>query len=1015
MSNYTVPSKSSALCHTKGAVYMNEIGQHFQRICELLGKQAQDIVTEPLFWIMVFLLVCCMVLTYSGVSQSRLSNSLVNTVRQLGAFFIDTFNSIVQACKSLFGFLEVLRVLFFGHIGQSTLYVLNNYAIVLLSMASFLTTMQGMFSLISWTGILVSFGVQSMELIATMGIVLCCVPPKVRSKEMVTYTYCSSDTVKKCEHKGNGRLSEKEVEKLDSLLKETQPSKNHFWWGTLRRIAFPVVLLFAYLASVFFSYCYIFDAIVMPEIAYDDYMESIDLVMENAETFDQELTAYRSALVQGLTRLNSDVSRSLAAGDFSVLEARLQTARDSYAAAEQAVNSAWEAVAQTEPGTPAYDTAYGIYTNALTQRDNLRDQLNSLEEQQGTSDYALFQAIQRLSDYYADPLYLSRGAEEGGSLTEAMVNSVNRDFTAVLARAYDLNDPLVTGVSEDALRTAFSNLTSLSRYYAEHGTSGLDLSGEDSIEALMARRSEILDEYNSLKNPLSNGNAANADAKSDDAQSTDDEETQQRETARDYLNGETGKLLIAAMQALESIPQFPTVGLLWHGEDESVRIMPQEPALSVYLSQFNQKYRASNGQLSLQERAISKLLWSPNRTTAVFSLVLALALDGMIIILCFIRERRYYANNVRSLRQMAAMLFVISATEEERKVSEQGRRIILAGTVLGCLIYLIYFKLFPNVGESSAIVAFVLIVCGIMLMALLASLRNTLQEGKPAADTNGKKDPAPAEKATDTDGREGSTPTEKATGTDGKEGPTPAKKDSDADGKEDPTLAKKNSDADNPLQARLIPLAFKLFSTKLNCACFQKCCTMRKPKALAEQEGAVHFQREKQLWRQDEDHKIRAHILSYEDYETIITSCSKSTEYYVYADDVNAHSLTLQFAILHSQGLVHGVWVPKQPTNNKPAEGSPNDDKPVNSPPTGGPNSAKPSGTKDAPSGVETTGGEAQAEHELCTERAYILTRDFIRLLYECVLLRTINGNSWEYSMEDDILDYEKEDDDEEN
>lgn len=732
---------------------MNEIGRHFQRICELLGKQAQDIVAEPLFWIMVFLLVSCMVLTYSGASQSRLSNSIVNTVRQLGAFFIDTFNSIVQACKSLFGFLEVLRVLFFGHIGQSTLYVLNNYAIVLLSMASFLTTMQGMFSLISWTGVLVSFGVQSMELIATMGIVLCYVPPKVRSKEAVTYTYCSSDTAKKCEHKGSSEPPEEEVTKLKKLLEKRKPKRNRFWWGALRRRVFPFILLFAYIASAFFSYCYIFDAIVMPEIAYDDYMESIDLIMENVETFDRELTAYRSALVQGLTRLNSDVSRSLAAGDFSVLEARLQTARDSYAAAERAVNSAWEAVAQTEPGTPAYDTAYGIYTNALTQRDNLRDQFNALEQQQGSGDYALFQAIQRLSDYYADPLYLSRGAEEGGSLTEAVeaaINSVNRDFTAVLARAYDLNNPLVTGVSEDALRTAFSNLTSLSRYYAEHGVSGLDLSEEEGVEALLERRSEILDEYNNLRNPLPDGDKANADTKNDDAQSTDDEEAQRQEAARDYLNGETGKLLIAAMQALESMPQFSTVGLLWPGEDESVRILPQEPALSAYLSQFNQKYRASNGLLSLQERAISKLLWSPNRTTAVFSVVLALALDGMIIILCFIRERRYYANNARSLRQMAAMLFVIPATEEERKSSEQGRRIILAGTVLGCLIYLIYFKLFPNTGETSAIIAFMLIVCGIMLMALLASLRNTLQDGKLAEDTTGKEGSAPTKKDPDT-------------------------------------------------------------------------------------------------------------------------------------------------------------------------------------------------------------------------------------------------------------------------
>ena len=549
---------------------MGEIGKHFQRICELLGKQAQNVVTEPLFWVMVFLLVCCMVLTYSGASQSRLSNSIVNTVRQLGVFFIDTFNSIVQACKSLFGFLDVLRVLFFGHLGQSTLYVLNNYAIIFLSMASFLTTMQGMFSLIGWTGILVSFGVQAMELVSTMGIVLCWVPPKVKYKETVTYTYCPPDIPQKCKHGGSSMLSDADAKKLESLLNEPRPKRKHFWrnfwrifwWGTFRRVALPVVLIFAYIASAFFSYCYIFDAIVMPEIAYDDYMESIDLVTESTETFERQLTAYRTELARGLGRLNSDVSRSFADRNFSTLEARLQAAQDSYEAAELAVSSAWEVVAQTEAGTPAYDTAYGIYSNALTRRNTVREQLRNLEQEQSTSDYAVFQAIQRLSDYYADPLYLSRNVEDGDLLeaVEEAVSSVNRDFTAVLERAFDLRNPLVTGASEDTLRIAFSNLTSLSRYYAEHSVSGLDLSGEDGVGALLERRAEILEEYNNRKKTPSDIGEENADCKNNDPQGTDDEDAKRMETANSYLNGETGKLLIPALLCLVNIDDVTVDG-----------------------------------------------------------------------------------------------------------------------------------------------------------------------------------------------------------------------------------------------------------------------------------------------------------------------------------------------------------------------------------------------------------------------------------------------------------------------
>lgn len=200
---------------------MDDVYNHWKIICELLETKVRSIIIEPLFWIMIFLLLCCVVLAYGGASQNRLFSSVVNTLRQLGWFFIDTFNSIIQACKSLFGFLDVLKLLFFGHLGQSTLYVLTNYGIIFLSMASFATTMQGMFSLISWTGILVSFGVQVMELVVTMGIIFCWVSPKRKLKETVTYTYCLPDKYQPCD---NERSSEKADGTLDRKLQQRMNS-----------------------------------------------------------------------------------------------------------------------------------------------------------------------------------------------------------------------------------------------------------------------------------------------------------------------------------------------------------------------------------------------------------------------------------------------------------------------------------------------------------------------------------------------------------------------------------------------------------------------------------------------------------------------------------------------------------------------------------------------------------------------------------------------------------------------
>ena len=902
---------------------MGEIYTHFESICELLGEKVQNIITEPLFWVMMFLLLCCMVLTYSGASQGRLSNSIVNTLRQLGSFFIDTFNSIVQAVKNLFGFLDVLRQLFFGHLGQSTIYVLTNYAIIFLSMASFATTMQGMFSLISWTGILISFGVQVMELVAVMGLVLCLVPPKGKLKEAVTYTYCLPNEHQPCDDEKN---NEKAAEMLDEEIKQLKNRHKTgyqkvytFWWGRFRRKALPVVLLLAYSSSVFFSYCYMFNAIVMPEIAYDDYMESIDLVMKRTEEFEQTLTTYRADLVQGLSRLNDEVSANFAERNFPTLESALQTAQNDYEAAERTVNSTWQA-AQGVVGTPDYEDAFRRYQNAADQLEAISKRRNALIAERDSNDYAIFQTIQRLSDYYADPLYLRRIAE-GGSVNE-VAESVNRDFNTVLSQAFNTNRTTPLAASEDVLRIAFDNFTSLAKYYAEHGESGLDLSGEGGVEFLLERRADILSEYNNLKNPPLDS----------DSESTASE---RQKAANSYLNGETGKLLIAAMQALEKVPQFSTVGTLWQGTD--VSIIPTEPIVSEYLTQFNQKYRASNGQLSLQERAIFKLS-APNSATAWFSLIMAATLDGMIIILCCIRERKYYTNNARSRRQMAAMLFVIPCTEEELERNEQGRRMILSGTVLGCLIYLLYFKLFPNGGASNAIEAFVLIIFGIMLMALLGALRNTFQKTKPVPALDLCKGTKELEKES-------------------------------------------NSEAD-PIRTRLTAPALKLFKNGLKCDYFQKCCSMRRPKAQAERQGADYYQREKMLWHLKEDYKIRTYVLSHRDYETVVTSCSKNMEYYVKKTQVEECGLMIQFAILLSHGLVYPVKVPVQTGVSNDKSGN-NQSTAIGSTASAGPD----------------------------TETAYILTKDFIRLIYECIMLRTIGGNNWEYGMEDDLLDYEREDD----
>ena len=168
----------------------------------------------------------------------------------------------------------------------------------------------------------------------------------------------------------------------------------------------------------------------MPEIAYDDYMESIDLVTTDTELFKQELTTYRSELVRELSKLNSDVTTAnrFAERRYSTLETRIQTLEDNLDRANRAAANLLESMQRLGQDDPNYATLQEAYQTEITRRDSINEQLQELEITKDSDGYAVFAAVQLLEQYYADPLYLIRD-EEG---IETAVNKVMSAFSVVM-------------------------------------------------------------------------------------------------------------------------------------------------------------------------------------------------------------------------------------------------------------------------------------------------------------------------------------------------------------------------------------------------------------------------------------------------------------------------------------------------------------------------------------------------------------------------------------------------------
>lgn len=938
----------------------------FTYLSNSISAQVKTVVTQPVFWVMLFLLLGCLVLTYGATAHHRLSSSIINTMRQFGAFLIDTFNSIVQALRSLFGFLDVLRLLFFGRLGRSTLYVLTNYAIIFLSMASFATTLQGLYSLIGWMGVLVSFGIQALELVATMGIIICQIPPWAKPKENAQYTHTSLASAKICMDEAAVCPAKKDEEapEMTEAEEEIIPLKGGkqqpFLWGRSRRNVLVPALIFAYISSVFFSYCYIFDAIVMPGIAYDDYIESIDLVNGITEAFEVELTEYRTLLINSLTQFNSDIARysGVAAQDIGTIDSQISSLEREMASAFSAYQAAQAALQQLAQDDPAYDQFYQMYEAARQRYDDVLSRLADLQTVQSGSLYSLYQEIQLLDQFYANPLYLMEGPAtgEGEADGAALEGRLSKAFSVVMNQGYTPHAEQIVA-NTDGIRAAFQNYVMLCKYYAAHGNDGLDLTDTDSgagVTSLLANRAEILDKYVALQ-----------EAPTDTA-------AQPQQSASDYLNEETGKLLIAAMRALEDVPRFSVVGETW--PDLTIR----EPGIAGHLQSLNEKYRASSGQLSLQERAASKIkhiitaIFSPlialfldgmiiSKTshimTAILSLLIALFLDGMIIFLCFLRGREYYANNIRNRRQVVSLLFIIPSTKEEQDRSERSRRLVLMGAVLGCLVYLLYYRFQPDAQHYDLLLVFVLVVAGILLMALLGMLHAALPRKADHKEINTKDADTKDADSKDADSK-------------------------DADSEDADSDSRFVRTEKSPVEERLYPAMYKLLMEKMQKDWFCRCCTARRLKHDAVVRASKNYQREKDLWRGLEDYKIRSYAFGRNDYDSIVTSVDKRMECYIMDDDIRDAGLTFQFSVLQNLRLVYPVMAPVEPMNAAADEKDTSEDR------------------LELPTGLQP---------------AYLLTGEFIRLLYECVMLRTIVGDGLEFNMADDLIDYEREDDDDED
>jgi len=176
-------------------------------------------------WTIVVIAVACFALYWiiAFMLRNPRGNSIYQAFSTLITAITDGLMQIFQAVTSLFGFAGALTTLFLGKLSDATLHTLTGFAIVFLSIASYINTFWGLSAIFGWVvSLFMTFGIQVSIVITASKIVKTFYRPHTATTTTVTYslpTKKENDEEKdKNEEKGNDKNGF--VEQLKPLLEK---------------------------------------------------------------------------------------------------------------------------------------------------------------------------------------------------------------------------------------------------------------------------------------------------------------------------------------------------------------------------------------------------------------------------------------------------------------------------------------------------------------------------------------------------------------------------------------------------------------------------------------------------------------------------------------------------------------------------------------------------------------------------------------------------------------------------
>ena len=761
---------------------MEKIFDSWTKFIDTLVENMPEIISNPLAWGMGLLVLIVFFVLYDlPQDKKNVRRSITGLLRYALRVVLAFTEDLLAAIESVTGFVDVIRVVLKGKLTDGVQFLLGNYAIIALSVASFFTTYNGLKNVIGvYTAALITFGIQVGILAMSSRLALDLNKrnqERVKAfKEIDYFTKKSKVDVK--EGKRNATIFNKgstyswQVGKQSNHNEVREDGQEQPRLGRKILVHF-LLLAFSMIVSIYFSYVYFFEKHIYPSLAMDTYVLTRNTISRITDDYTSKVSEMHTILQRRLQEINQQTLGSIDTAANQQIDSRIEELENQLSQMEQnrenLVNLQAELAEQFENANLEGDTAgaEGIRSRLTVVRsdineldDKIRDLdtelRNSISDRSDNIEYFdrmdIVETLEELEKFYADPIsYMeafSIGEEEnpteGEQTRESWRSVITNHFDRVISYNRDNSPEEKDETFEDQL-TIFNNYADLCEYYQNHGQVGFYNILENAEWGI---QEEILEETSEDEQKEDQEETSEDEQKEDQEKTSEDKrEKDQKKTSEDEQKEDQEKVsedkrkedqekilkekqkeeqdarwnqgsATLLQQMMSELNSVPDM-VRWNDMGETEQNAVRALSKTEEIKDLYRLYRVSTGHVDILEMVLLK--WSMDfNWLLVVILFLAAFVDVLAVILTLVKGTAHYENKLPRYRKLLHRMFIQDSRSEKDKWKI---RILQWAGALGTAVGLLAFGLYYKVsGESDDAHLLASLICFVALGALISRI-----------------------------------------------------------------------------------------------------------------------------------------------------------------------------------------------------------------------------------------------------------------------------------------------------